>query len=218
MNVSWSDVENIMRNIFQDSDIKIIICTNSIRYVRVEERNKIFSEFHDTLTGGPEGINKTYDTIREKYFWENLKTDIQNRVNKCELCQRNRLKRIKTRQPLQITDTPLRALQKISMDIMGPLKETANGNKYILVIQDQLSGFSILVALKDQTAETIADQFIKKFICIFGSPALCLIDRGGNFCSRLIRAIAKRFRIKKIETTAFSPRSNGKNISPYMNF
>ena len=108
-----------------------------------------------------------------------------------------------------ITDTPNRALEKCAMDIIGPLPMTKYGNKYILSIQDQLSRFVILVALRDQTAETIADSFIKKYICIFGSPKVVLTVKGTNFCSKLIKAIAKRFKFKKIETTAFSPSSNG---------
>ena len=104
--------------------------------MRVEEKDKNLSEYNDTITGGHKSINKTYDEIRKKYFWKNLKTDIQNRVNECELCQRNKLKRIKTRKHLEITDSPSRSLQNISMYIMGQSKETANGYKYLLVIHD----------------------------------------------------------------------------------
>ena len=53
------------------------------------------------------------------------------------------------------------------MDIVGPFNITKNNNKYILSIQDQLSKFIILVCLQDQTAESVSDAFIKRFICIF---------------------------------------------------
>ena len=96
------------------------------------------------------------------------------------------------------------------MDICGPISTTKNGNKYILVIQCQLSRFVILVALKDQTAETIADSLIKRFLCIFGSFCCVLTDKGAAFCGKIIKIIANRFKFKKIETTAFSVWENGK--------
>ena len=122
----------------------------------------------------------------------------------CETCQQNKSKRVRTRQSMQITDTPQRALQKISMDLVGPLPITSNSNRYILSIQDHLSRFIILAPLKDQTAKSVADTLISKFGTIFGSPKTIVTDRGSQFCSALIKSIAKWFRIKKIETTIFS--------------
>ena len=67
----------------------------------------------------------------------------------CETCQQNKSKRVRTRQSMQITDTLQRALQKISMDLVGPLPMTSNSNWYILSIQDHLSRLVILAHLKD---------------------------------------------------------------------
>ena len=36
-----------------------------------------------------------------------------------------------------------------------------------------------------------------------------LTDRGENFTSKMMKQIARRFKFDKIETTAFSPQSNG---------
>ena len=108
-----------------------------------------------------------------------------------------------------ITNTPIKTFDKIAMDIVGPFNTTKNNNKYLLSIQDQLSKFIILACLRDQTAESASDAFIKKFICIFGTPKIVLTDRGTNFTSKLMKQIAKRFKFDKIETTAFSPQSNG---------
>ena len=137
-----------------------------------------------------------------------MKEDIQYRIKKCETCQRNKLKRVKTRQSVQITDTPQRTRQKISMDLVGSLPMTSNSNRYILSIQDHLSRFVIVAPLKDQAAESVADALINKFVTLFGSPKTIVTDRGSQFCSALLKAIAIRFRIWKIETTAFSPWQN----------
>ena len=108
-----------------------------------------------------------------------------------------------------ITDTPGTVFEKIALDIVGPLPKTKNNNEYILTMQDQLSKFSLAVPLQNALAITIADAFIKHFICIFGAPKVILTDQGRNFLSSLIQKVAKRFKIKRIKTTAFHPQSNG---------
>lgn len=208
-NIAWDEIEEILKDIFNKTNIKVIICLNNIIYVEMDKRDKIFEMLHATKIGGHSGINRTYNRIKDKYYWENLKVDIKKRIQSCEECQRNKLKRIKTKQPMIITDTPLKTFDKIAMDIVGPFNITKNNNKYILSIQDQLSKFIVITSLNDQTAESVADALIKKFICIFGSPKLVLTDRGANFTSKLIKQVARRFKFTKIETTAFSPQSNG---------
>ena len=80
-----------------------------------------------------------------------------------------------------ITDTPPAAFEKISMDIVGPLPETKSGNLYILTMQDNFTKYSLAVPLANQQASTIADAFMKKFICIFVSPKGVLTDQGRDF-------------------------------------
>ncbi len=208
-NMDWSEIENILFDTFKNTQVKIIVCQNKIEYGNIEDRDRIFYLNHSSRIGGHAGVTRTYNRIKNRYFWENLKSDIQTRIKNCDECQRNKLKRNKTRQPMVITDTPARAFDKIAMDIVGPLNLTKNNNKYVLTIQDQLSKFLIATPLSEQTAEAIADALIKKFICIFSSPKLILTDKGTNFTSKLMKAIAKRFKFSKIETTAFSPQSNG---------
>lgn len=108
-----------------------------------------------------------------------------------------------------ITDTPGWAFDKIAMDIVGPLPRTNAGNEYILTIQDQLSKFCLAIPLPNQTAATIANKFVKRFITIFGPPKAVLTDQGRNFISDLMKKLAKYYRIRKFRTTAFHPQSNG---------
>lgn len=108
-----------------------------------------------------------------------------------------------------ITDTPGVALDKIAMDIVGPLKKTENGNEYIFTIQDLFSKFCLAVPLPNTLSSTIADAFIKKYIYVFGAPKTVLTDQGRNFLSELMFRISKRFRIKKLRTTAFHLQSHG---------
>ena len=128
---------------------------------------------HDSAVGGHKGVNKTYRRIKQKYFWENIKDDVQNYIRKCLKCQLNKFVRVKTKQPMIITDAPL---EKVGLDIVGPFSVSKNGHNNILTIQCNFSKYSLAIPLTDTTVESVSHAFIKRFIWIFGSPVTILMD------------------------------------------
>jgi len=84
-----------------------------------------------------------------------------------------------------------------------------SGNKYILTFQDDLSIFIIAIPIPQQYAETNAKEFGLNVVLKFGAPAQILTDQGSNFLSDLFKNMFKILRIRKIQTTAFHPESNG---------
>ncbi|KAL0128587.1 hypothetical protein PUN28_003742 [Cardiocondyla obscurior] len=208
-NVPWSEIKNLLHIIFLNSPTKLIICNGSIKYPPRDLRSSIIGEMHCSPTGGHRGVNKTYNRIKHKYYWENLKQEVQLYIQQCLQCQLKKLVRVKTKQPMLITDTPGTSFDKIAMDIVGPLPKTDRGNEYILTMQDQLTKFCMGIPLQNQTSETIAEVFVDRFVCVLGAPKAILTDQGRNFISDLIKKVAKIFRIRKFRTTAFHPQSNG---------
>ncbi len=69
-------------------------------------------------------------------------------------------------------------------------------------MQDDLTKFSIGVALKDQESQTIAEAFVLKFICLYGLPQIVVTDQGSNFMSMIFRNVCKLLKIEKINSTA----------------
>lgn len=207
--VSWTETRGIIDETFNNHGVKIAICTNEISIPPISDRLRILREYHDSAAGGHKGITKTYWRIKYRYYWPNMKADIQAYVQGCRDCQKKKLVRVKTRQPMILTDTPAVAFEKISMDIMGPLPETRSGNVYILTIQDLLSKYSLAIPLRQITAIDVANAFVNEIICVYGAPKALLTDQGTNFLSALMRAIARKFRIKQCKTTAYHPQSNG---------
>lgn len=68
---------------------------------------------------------------------------------------------------------------------MGPLPITENGNEYIMVIGDYFTKWKESFALRDHTAQTVADVLITEFICRFGTPRRIHTDQGREFESTL---------------------------------
>ncbi|CAK9829609.1 Retrovirus-related Pol polyprotein from transposon 412 [Anthophora retusa] len=207
--VSWREIQNIFIDLFAETETQIFICSNEIQIPPDDLKEEILMENHSSAFGGHKGINKTYRRMRERYYWPSLKPDVQNYANSCPSCQKLKLQRVKTRQPMTLTDTPGQAFDKVSLDIVGPLPTTPSGHTYILTMQDLLTKYSVAAPLKRPTAVDTADAFIKDFVCRFGAPKTILTDQGTNFMSSLFRVITKKFRITQCRTTAFHPQSNG---------
>lgn len=99
-------------------------------------RTAIISEFHSGLIDGHKGVTKMYCRIREKFSWSRLCNDVQSLIRNCKDCHSRKLVRAKTRDPMLITDTPIEAFEKLSLDTVGPLPATPSGNRHILTMQD----------------------------------------------------------------------------------
>jgi hypothetical protein len=173
-----------------------------------EDRAKILKEMHENPTGGHLGMNRTYERIKIFVTWPGMKQEIEDYVRCCEICQKNKITQNKTKMPLQIT-TPDVVWEKCSLDIVGPLTTTLDGNRYLLTFQDELSKFTLAVPIQQQDAETVAKAFVEEVVLKFGIPQVILTDQGSNFLSELFANMCKLLKIKRIKTTAYHPQSNG---------
>lgn len=107
-----------------------------------------------------------------------------------------------------ITDTATSAFEKLSMDIVGPLPLTVNGNQYILTVQDNLTKFLYAQAMPVHDAASITTELINVF-CMFGFPQIILTNNCSDFCSTLMKNFTNEFGIKKLVCSPYHPKTNG---------
>lgn len=207
--IAWLEVFSYMRKLFTIENLTILICTNQIEIPDENKREEIIKENHASAIGGHKGITKTYYRIKHRYFWPHMKREIEAYIQNCRNCQLKKLTRIKTKQPMILTDTPDASFDKVSIDIMGPLPTSPNGYNYILTIQDLLTKYSLAIPLRSASALEVADAFVQEFICIYGAPKALLTDQGSHFLNSLMRAIARKFRITHFKATAYRPQTSG---------
>lgn len=108
-------------------------------------------------------------------------------------CKLKKLTRVKTKQPMTITDTPGAGFEKVALDLVGPFPTTEVGNKWILTMQCLLTKFCIGAPLPDATVATVANAFLKRLICVHGTPKVVLTDQGTNFCFQSNENICQTF-------------------------
>ena len=76
-------------------------------------------------------------------------------------------------------------MERIAIDVLGPLPTTEAGNKYILIIADYFTKWVEAYPMVNQEARTIAELLVHEFISRFGVPLLIHTDQGRNFESAL---------------------------------
>lgn len=172
-------------------------------------REKVISLHHDVPTAGHAGVKKTVHRIREKFWWKTLEADVAKYIQSCHECNQRR-DIGKLRAPLGNFEEPDAPFERIATDIVGPLPLTESGNRYILSVIDHFSRFVEFVALPNQTAECIARALVHRVITKFGIPKQLLTDQGANFTGDLMREMCGLLKIKKLQTSAYHPISNGR--------
>jgi transposase InsO family protein len=169
------------------------------------ERKRILQEYHDKMAHA--GIVHLYDKLRDVVWWPRMLRDIVKYVSKCELCQRSKgnRKSVLTRS----MNIPTRPWSHISVDHVGPLPASDNGNKYILVVIDRFTRYAEAFPVESLSSEETAKILVEKIICRYGMPEVIGSDRGSVFVGITINQIFKILGVSRIKTTAFHPQSNG---------
>ena len=129
-------------------------------------------------------------------------------MDNCSLCRREKLQADKYQ--LQTTEIPNKAFAKVSIDPIIDLPISHHGNKNIFVMIDQLTSWSIAVAIPDKEAITIAKAFNTNLILQYGCPEIILSDNGKEFSNDTLAYVCGKFHIKQHFTSPYTPRSNGK--------
>ena len=163
---------------------------------------------HDNRMSGHLGCKKTLKKTKQKYYWFEMKQDVQIYVQQCDICAaaKESNKRPKASLGSMLVGAPM---DRLATDILGPLPLTPRGNRYILVVGDYFTKWVEIIAVPDQTAETCAQKIVDDVISRLGNPLLLHSDQGRNFESGLFKELCNLLEITKTRTTARNPKCNG---------
>ena len=145
-------------------------------------------------------VFRRLDRIKKDFHWYKMAEDVKLHVKCCTVCNRFKSLNKKPRAALQkyLVGHPM---DRIGIDVIGPLPKSKNNNKYILVIGNHFTRWMEAYPLPNQQAETIAVKLVHEFIARFGTPLEIHSDQGKNFESSLFS--------EKTRTTSYRPCSNG---------
>src|SRR5215469_8337776 len=88
----WENVENKDNNSkeyeINEGILYKIKGDNKLRIIRRFELEGIMYMMHDHPTSAHFGINATYEKIRERYYWKNMRKDVEEYIKTCDQCQK----------------------------------------------------------------------------------------------------------------------------------
>ena len=105
-------------------------------------------------------FKKTYNHIKDWYYWESLRLDLQEYLDNCVTCSQY--------QPLPKTfsyetNKLSSPFYQVSINIIGPLPKTYHSNKFIIVTIDHFTKWIEALAIQDVSSTTAA-LFLHNYI------------------------------------------------------
>ena len=176
--------------------------------IPANQRQVLLYAVHDNIDSMHPGVNKTYQRLKDSYWFPRMYAEVENYVRQCHSCQTRK-------NPAGITRVPLGTFmakspfEVLSIDFMGPFVESEKGYKHILAFTDHFTKWCTIIPTKDQLAKTVADVYIERVFCIFGASKVLLSDRGKNFMSNLMAEVNKVLGVERRFTTPYHPQCNG---------
>ena len=175
-----------------------------------EMRIKLLESIHaETLHAG---VDKTYLTLKSKFWWPAMYADTRTFVSTCGRCFEIKPDRHATKAQLHSLPVP-KLFGRLHVDHMGPIKvagPTQHKFKHVLVMIDSLSQACELVPVETTSATETACAIYRNWIMRYSCPQQLISDRGKAFCNKLTEELFSKFGIKHLKTSAYHPATNGK--------
>lgn len=149
-------------------------------------KNDIMKMLHDDIQVGHLGIHKTVARTQNRFYWLGYKHDIEKWIRNCVVCNSRKQppRKAKSKMKQYNVGAPL---ERVALDIIGPLPVSNKGNKYALIVSDYFTKWAEGYPMPDMETTTIVDCFITNFVCRFGIPYQVHTDQGRQFESGLFK-------------------------------
>jgi hypothetical protein len=171
-------------------------------------RLPILTGYHDFLNHA--NVERTYYSIRQKYFWKNQYADIETFVRACDACQRVRHRKQK---PIRVGRTPnFDKFEAVHADHFGEINVPNAGHpfRYVLVLCDHRTMYTELIAVRSTGAIETAQSLYEKYFLRFGFIPNFISDRAQSFLGAFTQELLKLCKVKSIQTSSFHPQMNSR--------
>ena len=96
----------------------------------------------------------------------------------------------------------------ISMDLVGPKRETKNGNQYALTVICMLTNYVFMIPLRSESTKDIIKPYHSGVYSSFGGSKYILSDHGSEFTGNQFAFLAKELGFIKVYTSPYTPTGN----------
>ena len=168
-------------------------------------QEEIVEKTHENLCHA--GIDKTFQVIKQKFYFANLYVKIKKFVLQCEKCQMMKRNYGKQTLPLRLFP-PSQALKNFHLDILQLPKSKSTGLELVAVFTDRLTSWVECIPIVNQDAETMT-ELVMQLCARFGCITSLYTDRAAAFLSNIFQNFLKAMNIKHCTTSTTRPQSDG---------
>jgi hypothetical protein len=190
------------------SRLNVLEQESEIPSLSAAEKEEILAQAHGGLVGH-HGINRTMAFVKAAgKQWAGLSNDVEHFIQRCTTCakmKRNRRTFVVSRG----TTMSEKPFEMVSLDLMGPLTEDAGHCKYILVVVDNFSRYTLLKAIPDKSAQVVAMALVDLMGTLSVLPKVIRTDHGSEFISKLSEELFALLGVRHETTVTDHPSSNG---------
>jgi hypothetical protein len=139
------------------------------------------------------------------YFWFGMYADTKAWVKSCPSCAKGKRRTIAghgTAKHQGLMPMKFAPFERVVIDLIGPLPESRDGMKHILVAVDAYSSETKLEALKTRNSEDIANLLLKRVVLSDGCPKSWQSDNAPELIKSAVQKLAQ---IAGIDPKACSP-------------
>jgi transposase InsO family protein len=178
-------------------------------FVPFAHRLDLLRQVHDKT--GHRGRDCTLQLLRGRGWWPRRYEDVKAYIQTCASCQTNKRSHSTQETGKQVPLPVVGPFERWAADFISMPESYKSKYKWILTVIDHCTSWPVAVPMVEATAANIADALLEHVITPFGLPKELLTDRGANFLSGGLSRFLKAGRIKKLNTSGYHPRTNGKN-------
>ena len=172
-------------------------------------RDEIFNMLHGSRVGGHFGINKTLKTLKDRFWWPQMKGDVQEFCKCCVPCSLAKGHPVKqSRMTPMVVSVPF---DRVALDLCGPLPPSGEDGQYlyILILVDYATKMIVLAPLRTKSAEECADVIVSRWVAMFGAMRILHGDRDPSWLSQVFKEMCKLLEVSQSHTSPYHPSSDG---------
>ncbi|KAK7588127.1 hypothetical protein V9T40_005372 [Parthenolecanium corni] len=168
----------------------------------------ILKLFHDSPhEGGHLGFTKTYNKIKEKFYFRDIKNTIKKYIKTCHKCQLQQKSPPTIGKMQPILPKKFVPFDHVELDFIGKLDVPFTKN-YICVSVDKNSNYCIVQLTSTPNAQTVV-RLLKRICRDYNIPKKISTDNGSHFSNELVANFCKNKGISHVFSSTYSPQSQG---------
>jgi len=167
----------------------------------------VISMYHDSLMAMHQGVTRTFNTIKAKFFIPGLYDRLCTFLRSCTVCQERKVPQ--SRDSHQVREnrifTEYKPFSEIHLDIKH-MFPASDGSNYLVIATCVQTRYVVGIPVKNIEATTIAEVLLQRLVFQFGIPRFLVTDLGSQFTAKVFNLVCQTLGTEQIYV---SPENHG---------